>query len=249
MSREPVYDIAVVLGRALFRSLNLCRRVRGLENLPRTGGAVLAITHFSYLDFALTEWAMHRSTGRKIRYLATAKSFEHPVAGPLMRAMKHIPVDREDGMAAYRRSLEVLKEGEILGVFPEAQVNVSWTVGEIKAGAVRMAAAAGVPLIPVVLWGSHRVLTRDRRFQLRKAWGSPVLISFGEALYPRRRDAAETAVKLRNKLSEMLDELQRAYPLQPAPGTDPWWLPAHLGGTAPRPVLSTASGKTAGRTS
>ncbi|WP_279580749.1 lysophospholipid acyltransferase family protein [Fodinicola feengrottensis] len=159
MTREPVYTTAITVGRALFQSLNLRRRVRGIQNLPRTGGAVLAITHFSYVDFALTEWAMHRSTGRKIRYLATAKSFDHPIAGPLMRAMKHIPVDRDDGMPAYRRSLEVLKEGELLGVFPEAQVNVSWTVGEIKAGAVRMAAAAGVPLIPVVLWGSHRVLT------------------------------------------------------------------------------------------
>jgi 1-acyl-sn-glycerol-3-phosphate acyltransferase len=249
MSREPVYTTAIVIGRALFQSLNLRRRVRGIENLPRSGGAVLAITHFGYLDFALTEWATHRSTGRKIRYLATAKSFKHPVAGPLMRAMKHIPVDREDGMSAYRKSLQVLKEGELLGVFPEARVNTSWTLGEIKAGAVRMAAAAGVPLIPVVLWGSHRVLTRDHRFQLHKAWGSPVLISFGEAMRPRRRDAAETAVELRNKLAAMLDEVQRDYPLRPAPGSDPWWLPAHLGGTAPPPVMSTASGETAGRTS
>ncbi|WP_279580748.1 hypothetical protein [Fodinicola feengrottensis] len=76
-----------------------------------------------------------------------------------------------------------------------------------------------------------------------------MLISFGEPMRPRRREAEKAAVELHDRLAAMLDEAQRDYPLRPAPGTDPWWLPAHLGGTAPRPVLSTASGETAGRAS
>jgi 1-acyl-sn-glycerol-3-phosphate acyltransferase len=111
MPREPLYRGAVLLGRVLFRALDLQRVVRGGEHLDRPGGAVLAVTHFGYLDFALVEWAVHARTGRLIRFLATDLAFRHPVAGPLLRGMRHIPVERAAGAAAYRHAVAALRSG------------------------------------------------------------------------------------------------------------------------------------------
>ncbi len=178
---DPLYRGLVLVGRGLLRVLGLHRTVVGGQWLEQPGGAVLAITHFGYLDFALAEWALWHRNRRLIRFLATARAFEHPVAGPLLRGMGHIPVERSAGAQAYRHAVAALRAGELVGVFPEGQVNAE-DVGPLKSGAVRMAAQAGVPIIPVVVWGGQRVLTKGRRFSLRRAWGSSVLISVGEPI-------------------------------------------------------------------
>jgi 1-acyl-sn-glycerol-3-phosphate acyltransferase len=183
MIREPLYRGAVLFGRATFRVLGLQLEVRHPERLDAAGPAVLAITHFGYLDFALAEWAVQRRTGRLTRFLVTARAFEHPLAGPLLRGMRHIPVERTAAGPAYRHAVAALRSGELVGVFPEGQVNVD-EVGPLKTGAVRMAAEAGVPIIPIVVWGGQRVLTKGRRFSLRRARHSRILISVGEPMVP-----------------------------------------------------------------
>jgi 1-acyl-sn-glycerol-3-phosphate acyltransferase len=177
-SGDRPYRLVLLLGRALMRLLGLRRRVRGAEHLQIPGGAVLAITHFGYLDFALAEWAIWHATGRLARFLVTARAFGHPLAGPLLRGMRHIPVDRRDGAQAYQHAVRALQAGELVGIFPEGQVNQD-DVGPIKTGAVRMAAQAGVPIIPIVVWGAQEVLTKGRRFGLRRALGSRIIISIG----------------------------------------------------------------------
>ena len=74
-----------------------------------------------------------------------------------MRAMKHIPVDRDAGAASFATALRSLKQGEIVGVFPEATISRSFERKEFKSGAVRMAQASGAPLLPVVSWGGQRI--------------------------------------------------------------------------------------------
>lgn len=234
--REPVYAAVIALGLAIFRALGLRREVRGAHRLPAEGTAVLAITHFGYLDFALTEWAVWRGTHRRVRFLVTSKAYEHPVAGPLLRGMRHIPVDRHAGTGAYRQAVQALRSGELVGVFPEGMVSPSWTVRSLKTGAVRMAAETGVPLVPVVVWGGHRVLTKGHRFSVRDAWRAPIVISVGEPLRPRPGDnAVEGTARLRAVLEDLLLQAQRTYPDRPSPTARPWWLPAHLGGSAPAP--------------
>ncbi|MGH3931378.1 MAG: lysophospholipid acyltransferase family protein, partial [Pseudonocardiaceae bacterium] len=102
---------------------------------------------------------------------------------------------------------------------------------EFKSGATRMARAAGVPLIPVTLWGSQRVWTKDRKPTLRAARHVPIIITIGAPLTPGRGAAADAA--LIDVMNELLDETRARYP--ELPGADPWWMPAHLGGTAPTP--------------
>src|SRR3990170_8054847 len=98
--------------------------------------------------------------------MAKDEVFTHRLSGPLMRGMHHIPVDRDAGAGSYRNAVEALREGEIVGVFPEATISRSFELKDFKAGAVRMAAEAGVPVLPTVIWGSQRVWTKGHQKRL-----------------------------------------------------------------------------------
>jgi 1-acyl-sn-glycerol-3-phosphate acyltransferase len=238
---DLVYPPVIALLRTAFRVLDLRITVSGAEQIPRKGGAVLASNHISYLDFIFAGLAA-RPAKRLVRFMAKQEIFAHRIGGPLMRGMHHISVDRDAGLASYKAALAALKGGEIVGVFPEATVNRSFTFGEIKSGAPRMAAAADVPLIPVALWGTQRMWTKGRPRQLTRRH-LPISIMVGEPMHPTRRDSqVELGVELRARITALLDRAQRDYPDEPAGPDDRWWLPAHLGGTAPAPPAAAAAG-------
>lgn len=230
---EPVYSTAIAVGRLVFGGLRLKPIVTGAEHLPASGGAVLAITHFGYMDFALTEWMVWHRNRRRIRFLAKKGAFDKPVVGWLLRGMRHISVDMKAGGEAYSQAITALKAGELLGVFPEAGVNRSFTVRELKTGTVRMAAEAGVPVVPIAVWGGQRLLTKGRKPSLAEARHVPVRFAIGAPFTPdAASDVREQTTALRASMQRLLDEAQAGYPDD---GTGAWWQPAHLGGTAPTP--------------
>ena len=145
----------------MFRVLDIRFEVRGAEYIPRTGGAVLASNHVSYLDFIFCGYAAQPS-GRLVRFMAKDAVFTHRISGPLMRGMHHIRVDRDAGAASYQQSVAALRGGEIVGVFPEATISRSFQIKTCKTGAARMAADAGVPIVPMVTWGGQRLWTKGR---------------------------------------------------------------------------------------
>lgn len=233
---EPIYGAAIAAGRTLFGALRLKPSSSGARNLPATGGAVLAITHFGYFDFALVEWMMWKRNGRHIRFLATKGAFDKPVVGTLLRGMRHISVDMSAGADAFRLAVEALRAGEVLGVFPEGGVSASFTVRDLKTGAVRMAAEAGVPVIPVAVWGGHRLMTKGPKTTLREKFGLPVGFAVGEPiLVGESDDAAALTLTLRERLQSLVSSLQDRYPHD---GTGAWWQPADRGGSAPTPEVS-----------
>lgn len=230
---EPIYTAAIGVGRALFASLRLKPKVTGLRNLPDSGGAVLAITHFGYLDFALVEWMLWHKNRRRIRFLAKQGVFTHPVAGAVLRSMGHIAVDMTAGADAYAQAVSSLRAGEVLGVFPEGGVSASFTVRALKTGAVRMAAEAGVPVIPIAVWGGHRLITKNHKPSLREAIGTPIRYAIGEPVnVDLAGDPKQLTLRLHDTLQRLIDGLQANYPVD---GAGQWWQPAHLGGTAPTP--------------
>jgi 1-acyl-sn-glycerol-3-phosphate acyltransferase len=165
--------------------------------------------------------------------MAKSVVFDHWFSGRFMRAMQHIPVDRKAGTAAFEAAVRALKDGEVVGVFPEATISTSFTVKDLKAGAARMAVDAGVPLIPAAVWGGQRVATRGRVHFRRDV---PVLVLLGEPLTPEPGERPQSLLRrTRAAMEVLLDQAQRTYPEQPAGPDDRWWLPAHLGGTAPTP--------------
>lgn len=231
---ELVYPPVILGCKTLFRVLDMKLNLEGVEHIPASGGAVLACTHVSYLDFIFCGLA-GLPAKRKTRFMAKQQVFANRIAGPLMRGMRHIPVDRAAGQASYQEAVAALKAGEVVGVFPEATIARSFTVKPIKTGAVRMAAEAGVPVIPVTVWGSQRLWTKGRPKNLTQRH-VPILIRVGDPFQPTAQDDLEVLTKeLRARMTALLDQAQRDYPSTPKPGEDPWWLPAHLGGTAPSP--------------
>lgn len=235
---EPIYSTAVAAGLGLFGGLRLKKIVTGAENIPDEGGAVIAMTHFGYLEFALVEWATVRHNKRRIRFMAKKPVFDKPVVGWLMRGMKHIAVDMTAGADAYAEAVAALKRGELIGVFPEAGVSASFTVRDLKTGAARLAAEAGVPIIPVAVWGGQRLMTKNHKVRFAERFGVPVLFSFGApiAVSPDEDPRAVTSL-LHDKLQSQVDALQAAYPVN---GTGAWWQPSNLGGTAPTPEVAAA---------
>jgi 1-acyl-sn-glycerol-3-phosphate acyltransferase len=162
--------------------------------------------------------------------MAKQEVFRSKLSGPLMRAMHHIPVDRAAGGAAFREAVTALKGGELVGVFPEATISRSFCLKEFKTGAVAMARAASVPMLPMTLWGSQRIWTKDHERTVRGARHVPVVMTLGEPMDPRAgADPSEELVRVMDKL---LDESRARYPDD---GLGQWWQPAHLGGTAPTP--------------
>ena len=234
---ELVYPPVIRLALGVFRGLGLRFTIDGAENIPRTGGVVLASNHVGYLDFTFAGLAAHPH--RLVRFMAKESVFRHRVSGPLMRGMHHIPVDRSAGAAAFDAAVDALRRGEVVGVFPEATISRSWTVKDFKTGAARMAQAAGVPIVPMAIWGSQRVYTKGRKPQLTR--GRAVTMAVGAPFTPGPDDdpVAVTA-DLRARMAALLDGLQRDYPQQPEGDDDRWWLPAALGGTAPTPEEAAA---------
>ncbi len=229
---DLVYPPVIVAIKALWRYLGLKFDFEGEENVPRKGGAILAINHVSYLDFAITGTAA-LPAGRFVRFMAKKEIFDNKLAGPLMRGMHHINVDRSNGSASFVAALRALKSGEIIGIFPEGTVSTSFEIKGLKSGAVRLAMGAGVPVIPTIIWGSQRIWTKGVKRDLRRK-NYPVTVSFGEPISYQRGDNVEEAeLNLRETLLDMLHQVQDNYPDS---HVGQRWAPARLGGTAPAPL-------------
>ena len=230
---DPVYRPVIGAARVLFFAEGLQFDVRGADNVPRRGGAVMAINHTGYMDFTYAGLA-GRPSRRYVRFMAKESIWHNKVAGPLMRGMKHIPVDRGAGAASFRAAVSALKEGEIVGVFPEATISMSFELKEFKSGTVRMAQAAGVPILPTTIWGSQRVWTKGHPKRLGRT-GIPILITVGEPIMPGKGAAAaeEANARLIEVMTAQLHEQQSRYP--ELTGDELVFLPARLGGKAPTP--------------
>jgi 1-acyl-sn-glycerol-3-phosphate acyltransferase len=229
---EIVYPPVIRTAKLFWRYLGLKFTILGEENIPHVGGAVIAINHIGYLDFALAGTAFLPAK-RYIRFMAKKEIFDNKIAGPLMKGMHHINVDRANGSASFVAALRALKSGELIGIFPEATISKSFEIKELKTGVVRLAMGAGVPIIPTIVWGSQRIWTKGipRNFKRRKV---PVTIAIGKPItFERGEDVAVAEKHLRETMTSMLHEVQKSYPDSPV---GQWWGPVRLGGTAPAPL-------------
>jgi len=216
---ELVYRPAVGLARTLFKAWDLKIDCRGSENVPRSGGAVLVSNHISYLDFVFDGLAALPQK-RLVRFMAKESVFRHRISGPLMRNMKHIPVDRNQGEAAYAHALDSLRSGEIVGIFPEATISRSFTLKSFKSGAARLAQEAGVPIVPMALWGTQRLWTKGHPRDFKRSH-TPITIRVGKAVEASKDTYAGVITRhVRERVQELLEAAQRAYPVRPKDPAD-----------------------------
>jgi 1-acyl-sn-glycerol-3-phosphate acyltransferase len=242
---DPLYRMVVRTVLSAFALKRWTLEVSGHEHVPESGGAIIATNHIGYIDFMVSGYAVKRATraNRLVRYAAKKEVFDHPVSGPLMRGMKHIPVDR--GGAA-EQTIEVgvdyLQRGELVGMFPEATISRSFVPLPGKTGTARMAQLAGVPIVPAAIWGSQRIWTKGRPRDLSS--GVLLTVDFGEPMeVGPDQDVEAATLELMGRIGRLVDTAQRRYPVNPAQGEE-WWVPAHLGGTAPTPEEAAAQAAT-----
>ncbi|MGA5462691.1 lysophospholipid acyltransferase family protein [Mycobacterium sp. NPDC050041] len=226
---EPVYGTVIQLARLAWRLQGLKFTVTGVENLPTTGGAVVAINHTSYFDFTFAGLPAYRQKqGRKVRFMAKREVFDHKITGPIMRSLRHIEVDRDSGAASFDAACAALKGGELVGVYPEATISRSFEIKQFKSGAARMAIAAGVPIVPHIVWGAQRIWTKGHPKNLYRP-KVPITVAVGEPIEPTL-PAHELTALLHSRMQHLLERVQESYGPHP-PGE--FWVPHRLGGGAP----------------
>lgn len=159
----PLWAIRLLRGalNLLFRLLWRMRYVN-VENIPTTGGVIIAANHQTYLD----PFWLGVPVPIYTRFLAWDKVFDWPVAGTLMRLLGAWPLQVQKGdRRAIRLSLQWLRGGGALVIFPEGARSFSdGKMQEFKVGAARLALEAGVPILPITIRGGNRVWPRDRRY-------------------------------------------------------------------------------------
>lgn len=207
--------------------------VEGLEHVPRRGGAVLIFNHHSYLDFVMLGWAVVREVNRPVRFLAKREIWASPWTGWLARWAEAVPVDRRSTTAradAYGAAIAAVDAGDLVAVAPEQTISTSFELLPFRTGAARMAIRGGVPIVPVVGWGSQRVAAKGQG--VRGGFGIPIVVRYGPPVpVAPDDDPAEVTARLETIMATMLDQVQRDYP--DGTPTDAWWVPARLGGSAP----------------
>lgn len=148
--------VILAVSRALWRIT-----YTGVEHVPVEGGVVIAANHQTYVD---PFWVGSRLS-RPVRYLAWDEAFKWPLAGKALELLGAWPLVLDRGNpTAYRRSLQWLGEGGAVMIFPEGQrAYADGELSRFKAGAVRLALEAAVPVLPVTIRGGQRVWPRGQR--------------------------------------------------------------------------------------
>lgn len=226
---EPVFRTLEIAAATAARLTGTKLTFIGLENIPAHGGAVVAINHTSYIDF-LPAGLATRQRRRRIRYMLKAEMQDVRLVDFLIRRTRCIPVDRRAGGAAYAEAVRKLREGELVGVYPEATISRSFELKEFKSGAARMALEAEVPILPMIVWGAHRMWTKDHPRSLGRN-KIPITVAVGRPL-PPHGSVTELDRRLRQAMTDTLRKVQETYP-HPAGA---YWVPQRLGGSAPSPA-------------
>jgi 1-acyl-sn-glycerol-3-phosphate acyltransferase len=223
---EPVFRALEIVARMLVIASGSRITFSGEENIPDHGGAVIAINHTSYVDFLPAALAVYRRH-RRLRFMIKAEMQQVKIVNFLIRHTKTIPVDRSAGADAYAVAVQRLREGELVGVYPEATISRSFELKEFKTGAARMAREANVPIIPEIVWGAHRIWTKDHPKNLGRS-KFPITVAVGTQLLAAE-SVEQTDAVLRESMTALLHRVQQEYP-HPAGA---YWVPRRLGGSAP----------------
>ncbi|BBZ56944.1 lysophospholipid acyltransferase family protein [Mycolicibacterium phocaicum] len=225
---EPVFRGIEIAAKAAVAATGTRITYQGLEHIPDTGGAVIAINHTAYVDFLPAGLAAtHRR--RRVRFMLKAEVQQVPMGNFLVKRAGLIPVDRSSGGDAYPVAVERLRAGELVGVYPEATISRSFELKEFKTGVARMALDAQVPIIPVIVWGVHRMWTKDHPKRLGRK-KIPVIVRVGAPI-TANGPVAQVMAMLQQTMTDQLHAVQEEYP-HPA---GEYWVPRRLGGGAPTP--------------
>ena len=197
--------------------------IDGLERIPEQGPVLLAANHIAHLDALLLSYVAELR-GRRARVLARADMFSVPLAGSILRAVGYIPagsrkVKSESTLAAAEA---VLAAGGCVAMFPEGKISRDFEPLPAHTGVARLACAAGVPVLPVGLWGSHRIWAKGRLPRPRRGVAEVVAIGAPVAVGPGDEHRAATD-RIMAAICTQVSRARELYPQRPAAGEASWW--------------------------
>jgi len=183
--------------------------VEGTERLPESGAAIVVANHVNYLD----PLAMGLALRRPLHFMAKRELFNNPVIGWLLRKVYAFPVRR--GAAdrqAIRHALKILKEGEVLALFPEGTRSATGNLQELQRGAAMLALRSGAPVIPMVILGGYEALAGGRKIPRR----GPLTVRIGKPLIFDFDGSNSETITLAS--SQIRDAIAALYPDGPGGG-------------------------------
>jgi 1-acyl-sn-glycerol-3-phosphate acyltransferase len=225
---EPFFRMMEVLVPSVMAANGNKITFQGLENIPERGGALIALNHTSYVDWIPASIASHQRR-RRLRFMIKAEMQDIKAVNYVIKHAQLIPVDRTVGAEAFAVAVQRLRDGEIVGLHPEATISRSFELRDFKTGAARMALDAQVPLVPMIVWGAHRIWPKDHPKNLFRN-RIPITVAVGTPL-PPRGTAEELNAQLREAMKAVLYRVQEEYPHPEGA----YWVPRRLGGSAPTP--------------
>jgi 1-acyl-sn-glycerol-3-phosphate acyltransferase len=204
LDMDPVYGFFYGLCR-LAHQMFFRGDVAGLENLPETGGYIVAANHASLLDPPM----VGQFLPRQVAFFARKTLWRPGVAAWWLTAVGTIPVDRDGGTSldAIKRVLKTLGSGKVVIVFPEGTRSADGELQPPKAGVGLLACKAHVPVVPARVFGSFEAFGRDGSMHL----GSPVSVTFGKPLLPEEfdhpEDGKERYARTAARIMEAIDRI------------------------------------------
>jgi len=150
----------------------------GIENLPQSGGLIIASNHVSYLDPAV----LAASFNRKIYFLTKKEVFKNNFISFLLKNMNALPIDRgKVDMLAFKKAINILREEKVLGIFPEGTRSSNGELQELKLGTIKIAMKTGVPILPAGIIGTHKIYPRGIKFPI--LFKHKIIVKYGAPQY------------------------------------------------------------------
>ena len=220
---EPVYSFARGVAVNPLR-FGLKWKIEGAHRVPIFGPVLLASNHVSYLDpFVLAYLADRRH--RRVRFLAKRELFDKFGVGFVLRHMHQIPVARNTAEAAgsLDAAIAALGSGECVCVFPEGTISLDLEPMAGKTGTARLAAASGIPVTPVGLWGAQRLMFKGRKPRWRSGVAEVVVVGDPVPIAPED-DIYEATDRVMAAIAACVRRARELYPQQPKANEGDWWV-------------------------
>ncbi|AHF10277.1 1-acyl-sn-glycerol-3-phosphate acyltransferase [Dehalobacter restrictus DSM 9455] len=174
-------------------------KITGLENFPAEGPVIIACNHISLWDPIIVGCSMPR----QVYFMAKEELFSIPLLGQILHGLGTFPVKRGKGdIGAFRKSVRLLKEGKVLGIFPEGTRSKTGNIQEAMAGIVLIVNKSHAPILPVKVYGARGLLTQKR---------GKIGIIIGKPFYADNLEIPEKTENSRewlaNKIMDVVNEM------------------------------------------